>query len=291
MRKKVIGLVILIILILGFAGCGESKGEKSFKDGQKELTENNYEKALEDFKLSKNEDYKEASIYYNSVDRYLKAKESYNENRYQETLDLLNKIEDINIDKFNSDITKLKSDAEKEIETTKKIKDIKKLIEEENLDRASKMIESLDGDGLNSTEKDEVKNLKEKLEKIKKDKKEEEERKNKIQLEKNKQKSIISRGMSILHNAGIKNVHYEGIKQQGLNIDGFKGKLYYFEEDVEDSPNEYYFNQASDEMVYLNQGMYFIVNKNYKNITPKSSSTYDSSKEFREYLIGKNKNN
>lgn len=102
-------------------------------------------------------------------------------------------------------------------------------------------------------------------------------------------------GLKIINEYENVKASFQGIKKidnDNLVPQEIRGKdIYYYEQDTEASPGEYYFLKETGKLYLLCQGMWFCVNEDYKNVTPKNSDMYKEAEKAREHLKAESKKN
>ena len=103
---------------------------------------------------------------------------------------------------------------------------------------------------------------------------------------------IIENGLSIINEYENVPVKFFGFKQLDDGIvpeEIIDKKLYYYEQDIDVSPREYYYDNKNENVYLLKEGMWFIINQDYKNVTPEDSGMYDIAEEAREQFKAESK--
>lgn len=105
-------------------------------------------------------------------------------------------------------------------------------------------------------------------------------------IDNNNKEAIISNGLSIIKENGYKNIGFDSIVKEKMNLPELEGKeLYHFVENIPDSPKEFYYDAPENKMYHINQGMWFIINENFKNATPLDSEMYEDAEKYRKDIL------
>lgn len=298
MSKKIIITILTIILATGLYGCGNSTAKKAVEEGKIAIASNEYDKAKNLFKLAMDEDSgTENKETYDMINGYLEAEKEYKDGNYDKALELINNIKEVgDYQNLNDDIKNLHKNIEEKEKIDKEyndnIKKIDELIKEGSLNKAKELIDSINLKDLFDKQKSEVNKLKneitkkqEELEKQEKKKAEEEKKKDNVLKEDN-----VNKGLNIIKAKGYKNLVYEGIVKENFNIPEINNKplYHYIPKDEFTGPNEFYYDATNNKVYMLNQGMWLIINENYKNVTPKdANNSYENAEEYRKMLLEK----
>ena len=62
-------------------------------------------------------------------------------------------------------------------------------------------------------------------------------------------------------------------------------KVYKLLEDSDFTQREFYYDYENNKMYQINQGMWFIINEEYKNVTPKDSPVYNDAEAHRKSIL------
>ena len=298
MNKKVITTILTIILATGLYGCGNSTAKKAVEEGKIAIASNEYDKAKNLFKLAMDEDGgTENKETYDMLNSYLEAEKEYKDGNYDKALELLNNIKEVgDYQNLNDDIKKLhKSIEEKEKidkEYNNNIKKINELMEDGSLNKAKELLDSINLKDLSDKQKSEVNKLKDEITKNQEELKKQEENKVKEEKKKDntKKEDDVNKGLNIIKSKGYKNVVYEGIVKENFNIPEINNKplYHYIPKDEFSGPEEFYYDASNNKVYMANQGMIFILNENYKNVTPKdANNSYENAEEYRKMLLEK----
>lgn len=298
MSKKIIITILTIILATGLYGCGNSTAKKAVEEGKIAIASNEYDKAKNLFKLAMDENSgTENKETYDMLNGYLEAEKEYKDGNYDKALELINNIKEVgDYQNLNDDIKNLHKNIEEKEKIDKEyndnIKKINELIKEGSLNKAKELIDSINLKDLFDKQKSEVNKLKneitkkqEELEKQEKKKAEEEKKKDNVLKEDN-----VNKGLNIIKAKGYKNLVYEGIVKENFNIPEINNKplYHYIPKDEFTGPNEFYYDATNNKVYMLNQGMWLIINENYKNVTPKdANNSYENAEEYRKMLLEK----
>lgn len=298
MNKKVIITILTIMLAIGLYGCGNSTAKKAVEEGKIAIASNEYDKAKNLFKLASDEDGgTENKEIYDMLNGYLEAEKEYKDGNYDKALELLNNIKEVgDYQNLNDDIKKLhKSIEEKEKidkEYNNNIKKINELMEDGSLNKAKELLDSINLKDLSDKQKSEVNKLKDEITKNQEELKKQEENKVKEEKKKDnaKKEDDVNKGLNIIKSKGYKNVVYEGIVKENFNIPEINNKplYHYIPKDEFSAPNEFYYDATNNKVYMINQGMWLIINENYKNVTPKDGNgSYENAEEYRKMLLEK----
>lgn len=298
MNKKVITTILTIILATGLYGCGNSTAKKAVEEGKIAIASNEYDKAKNLFKLAMDEDGgTENKETYDMLNSYLEAEKEYKDGNYDKALELLNSIKEVgDYQNLNDDIKSLhKSIEEKEKidkEYNNNIKKINELMEDGSLNKAKELLDSINLKDLSDKQKSEVNKLKDEITKNQEELKKQEENKVKEEKKKDnaKKEDDVNKGLNIIKSKGYKNVVYEGIVKENFNIPEINNKplYHYIPKDEFSGPEEFYYDASNNKVYMANQGMIFILNENYKNVTPKdANNSYENAEEYRKMLLEK----
>lgn len=298
MNKKVITTILTIILATGLYGCGNSTAKKAVEEGKIAIASNEYDKAKNLFKLAMDEDGgTENKETYDMLNSYLEAEKEYKDGNYDKALELLNNIKEVgDYQNLNDDIKSLhKSIEEKEKidkEYNNNIKKINELMEDGSLNKAKELLDSINLKDLSDKQKSEVNKLKDEITKNQEELKKQEENKVKEEKKKDnaKKEDYVNKGLNIIKSKGYKDVVYEGIVKENFNIPEIDNKplYHYIPKDEFSAPNEFYYNATNNKVYMINQGMWLIINENYKNVTPKDGNgSYENAEEYRKMLLEK----
>lgn len=293
MNKKVITTILTIILATGLYGCGNSTAKKAAEEGKIAIASNEYNKAKNLFKLAMDEDGgTENKETYDMLNSYLEAEKEYKDGNYDKALELLNNIKEVgDYQNLNDDIKSLhKSIEEKEKidkEYNNNIKKINELMEDGSLNKAKELLDSINLKDLSDKQKSEVNKLKDEITKNQEELKKQEENKVKEEKKKDnaKKEDYVNKGLNIIKSKGYKDVVYEGIVKENFNIPEIDNKplYHYIPKDEFSAPNEFYYNATNNKVYMINQGMWLIINENYKNVTPKDGNgSYENAEEYRK---------
>lgn len=298
MNKKVITTILTIILATGLYGCGNSTAKKAVEEGKIAIASNEYDKAKNLFKLAMDEDGgTENKETYDMLNSYLEAEKEYKDGNYDKALELLNNIKEVgDYQNLNDDIKSLhKSIEEKEKidkEYNNNIKKINELMEDGSLNKAKELLDSINLKDLSDKQKSEVNKLKDEITKNQEELKKQEENKVKEEKKKDnaKKEDYVNKGLNIIKSKGYKDIVYEGIVKENFNIPEIDNKplYHYIPKDEFSAPNEFYYNATNNKVYMINQGMWLIINENYKNVTPKDGNgSYENAEEYRKMLLEK----
>lgn len=171
-KKLIIISVILILIITGsifiFFAYKEYKTQKMIDKGVEYLNKKEYEKATTTFDLvldEKSND-KKASQLKDMINKYLEAKECFDNGDLEKANELISKIgkEDLNYKEFKEDLDKLKNKVNSDIKKNKEIDDninkLRNLIKEEKYSDAKSVIDKLEKQKLSDVQSKQVSDLK-----------------------------------------------------------------------------------------------------------------------------------
>ena len=299
MKKKLIITILTALLTISVLyGCGNSTAKKAVEEGKVAIASNEYDKAKNLFKLAINEGGgTEDKETYDMLDGYLEAEKEYKDGNYNKALDLLNNIKEVgNYENLNNDIKKLHKNIEEKEKLDKEYKDnikkINELIKEGSLNKAKELVDNIDIKDLSDKQKSEINKIKDEI--IKKQEELKKQEQKKAEEEKKKEVSIkednVNKGLEIIHSKGFNNIVYEGIVKQNFNIPEMNNKplYHYIPKDEFSAPNEFYYNPQNNKVYMINQGMWLIINENYKNVTPKDGNgSYEGAEDYRKMLLEK----
>lgn len=301
MNKKIIMTIITVILATSVLyGCGNSTAKKAVEEGKIAIASSEYDKAKNLFKLASDEgggtENKET---YDMLNGYLEAEKEYKDGNYDKALELLNNIKEVgDYQNLNNDIKNLHKNIEDKEKIDKEyndnIKKIKGLIKEGSLNKAKELVDNIDIKNLSDKQKSEVNNIKYEITKKQEELKKQEQKKAEEtkKKENSKKEDNVNKGLEIIHSKGFKNVVYEGIVKQNFNIPEMNNKslYHYIPKDEFSGPNEFYYNPQNNKVYMINQGMWLIINENYKNVTPKDgNNSYENAEGYRKMLLEGNK--
>lgn len=165
MKKIKIGIVSSIVM-LSLTGCTSNMEDKAIENGKAALQEKDYDKALSSFQIAIDEKTEDQEVIQlvEILENYDEAVTMKEENKIRESktiLDVINsKYENYII---KEDIDLLKEEVNKEYEIIMEIEDIETLILEEKPLQALEKIEELEKNDLIDKYKEEIQNLKEKV--------------------------------------------------------------------------------------------------------------------------------
>lgn len=298
MNKKVITTILTIILAIGLYGCGNSTAKKAVEEGKIAIASNEYDKARNLFKLAMDEDGgTENKETYDMLNSYLEAEKEYKDGNYDKALELINNIKEVgDYQNLNDDIKNLhKSIEEKEKidkEYNNNIKKINELMEDGSLNKAKELVDSINLNDLSDKQKSEVNKLKDELTKKQEELKKQDEKKaeEKKKKDNDAKEDNVNKGLNIIKSKGYKDVVYEGIVKENFNIPEMNNKplYHYIPKDEFTGPEEFYYDVINNKVYMANQGMVFILNENYKNVTPKDGNdSYENAEEYRKMLLEK----
>ena len=300
MKKRSIIILVLVFMLLGVYGCGNSTSKKAIEEGKIAIASNEYDKAKNLFKLAMNENGgSQAEETYNMLNSYLESEKEYKDGNYDKALELLNNIKKVgDYENLNNDIENLHKNIEKKEKIDKEyndnVKKINGLLKEGSLNKAKELVDSIDIKDLSDKQKSEVSKIKDEIVKKQEELKKQEQKK----AEKAKKKEIskkeynIKKGLEIINSKGFKNVIYKEIVKENFNIPEMNNKplYHYIPKDEFSAPNEFYYNPQNNKVYMINQGMWLIINENYKNVTPKDgSNSYNYAEDYRKMLLKEKK--
>lgn len=300
MDKKKKG-IILLIMALGLIGCTtNTTSKKAIEESKIAIASGEYEKAFNLLSLAKEEGNitEEFENHYKVLNVYNEAVNLMNNFEFEKVIDKVSTVENIETyDNLEEDIEKLKNNAQSSNNLinaiNNELKAVRKLVEIGELGKTKDMLDSIENlEEIPVILLDEIKfigemialeenNIKEENERVKLEEK---------QKEEEKKQNTIEKGMKIIEEDGDHNIRFEKIvNESDFSIKELRSKdLYLFFNLEENSPNEYYYEPISGDMYRLEQGMYFVINDDYRVATPKESNMYETSFQFRHsYLDGK----
>lgn len=291
MNNKIKKISVLLLITLSLMGCTNSTAKKAIEESKLAIASGEYEKAFNLINLAKEEGKidSETEKLYKILSAYNQANEAINNFQFDKAIELLNSLESFDIyNNLEKDIKTLLVFAEEKKgfidEVDLKLKKVFELIEKHSLDEAEELINSID------TSENLPTGLLEEISKAKENIKYEKE---KIQINSKKikddeKKKIITKGIDIIEKSGDSNiVFHEVVNKSDFQVNELNNKdLYLFFNSEEYSPNEYYYEPISNKMYRIEQGMWFIINDDYRNVTPKNSEMYFSAENFRNDLLG-----
>lgn len=298
MNKKISSIILTIILATGLYGCGNSTAKKAVEEGKIAIASNEYDKAKNLFKLASDEDGgTENKEIYDMLNGYLEAEKEYKDGNYDKALELLNNIKEVgDYQNLNDDIKKLHKNIEEKEKIYKEynnnIKNINKLIKNGSLNEAEELVDSINLKDLSDKQKSEVNKLKDEITKKQEALKKQGEKKaeEKKKKDNDAKEYNVNKGLNIIKSKGYKDVVYEGIVKENFNIPEMNNKplYHYIPKDEFTGPEEFYYDAINNKVYMANQGMVFILNENYKNLTPKDgNNSYENAEEYRKMLLEK----
>lgn len=163
--KKLLS-IILTFLVFTAVGCGNSMEKKAMDQAKLALANKEYDKASASFQLVLDEDSKndEARKTKEIIDTYLNAKKSIDSNNIDEANTTISSIDgEYSNYSIKDDVDSLKTDIENKILLKNKIKDdidkAESLVNEKKYDEAKTIIDGLNKNDLDETEKSKVNEL------------------------------------------------------------------------------------------------------------------------------------
>ncbi|MEG1481367.1 hypothetical protein [Clostridium sp.] len=301
MNKKAITTIITGILVTSVLyGCGNSTAKKAVEEGKIAIASNEYDKGKNLFKLASDEGSEiENKETYDMLNGYLEAEKEYEDGNYNKALELLNNIKEVgDYQNLKNDIKNLHKNIEEKEKIDKEyndnIKKINGLIKEESLNKAKELVDNIDIKDLSDKQKSEFNKIKDEITKKQEELKKQEQKKAEAtkKKENSKKEDNVNKGLEIIQSKGFKNIVYEGIVKQRFNIPEMNNKplYHYIPKDEFSASNEFYYDASNNKMYMINQGMWFIINENYKNVTPKDgNNSYEYAEGYRKMLLEGNK--
>lgn len=166
LNKKVFLAIGAVVLSLVFVGCGNNSVNKMIGEAKQDISNNEYEKAVDVLQLAINQDptNKEANDLMQITQGYTGALMHYNDGEYEEANKELNEITaDYSKLSIKSDIDELKSEIafqESKTEVVDSyINTAAKLVKEKKYDEAKAEIEKIDVNSPNKEQKERVNDL------------------------------------------------------------------------------------------------------------------------------------
>ena len=98
---------------------------------------------------------------------------------------------------------------------------------------------------------------------------------------------LVSNAQTILSNHGFSKIgSSEFIQNVNVGLPELNNKklCHIVESGDYGSPAEFYYDYMSGRMYHIEQGFWYIVNEDFKNLTPKDSEMFEASEQHRQYL-------